>query len=410
MKKLYFLILATFAVAGLSAQCTINTALLDTVSGNGMYPDAAHLPAIVVDSAYDQTVQGKIETSQSMTIDGFTGTITVDSVRLDSLNGLPTGITWIKNPNVLPGGGYGCVEFVGTTTDTPGTYPIAAVGMIWAHLSFPPLVNEDTSSYGSLNQMTPFRNFYLVVDSAPQPLTAVATARNLCYGVTTGTATVTATGGQTNASYSYLWNTGSTAYTITNIGAGTYTVTVTSGTDTVITSVTIATEPLALGATVSADSSTTGNNGSATIDVTGGLPPYTYRWTPGGATTDSIDSLAPGTYHVTVRDSFGCTYRDSVVVPGVTSGISPLASQAPKITLFPNPANNLINVFVESPGAINAKLEALDMTGRVVYSAPASIADRYSCVINLSDFSSGIYVLQLSSEAQSVHQRFVVTH
>lgn len=50
------------------------------------------------------------------------------------------------------------------------------------------------------------------------------------------------------------------------------------------------------------------NDGTAIITVTGGVPDYTYLWS-NGATTRSINSLAPGTYSVTVTDANGCTYE-----------------------------------------------------------------------------------------------------
>jgi hypothetical protein len=52
------------------------------------------------------------------------------------------------------------------------------------------------------------------------------------------------------------------------------------------------------------------NNGTATANVGGGTPPYTYLWSNGG-TTPTITGLAPGTYSVTVTDANGCTIQGS---------------------------------------------------------------------------------------------------
>jgi Secretion system C-terminal sorting domain/SprB repeat len=409
MKKIYFLLIGLILVSGLKAQCVIDSTILDTVTNSGIYPSAAHLPHIVQDSLYDQTVQGKILASQSVTFSGFNVTLTIDSVRMDSISGLPTGITWVRNPTVLKGGGLGCVEFTGSTTDTAGTYPITGWGWVWGSISIPLLGNQTLDTFISLNRIPPFNNYYVVVDSFEQLLSVTATARNLCFGSTGGSATATASGGSPTSPYLYLWNTGATSYTINNVPAGTYTVSVFSGADTTETSVVISEDPSALTLVTTGDSSLTGNNGSATVSVTGGTPPYTYRWTPGGATTDSIDSLAPGTYMVTVRDSFGCTYRDSAIVYGVT-GINPVAEEMPQINLYPNPANSLININIQSPKAINGRIEVLDMTGQVVYTTQANIGGHYNLGLNTANFSAGIYVLQLSSETTAVHERFVITH
>lgn len=55
-------------------------------------------------------------------------------------------------------------------------------------------------------------------------------------------------------------------------------------------------------------------NGSATVMVSGGQPPYTYFWDNGnGAAT--YGNLAAGTYMVTITDANNYKYVDSIVVP-----------------------------------------------------------------------------------------------
>ena len=419
MKKFSFLVITLLVAIGSYAQCVVdsNLAVLDSTVG-GYYPSPAHLPHIVRDSAYSQTVQGKIETGFAQTFNApvvgqITATITVDSVRLDSIQGLPAGITWSKSSNTLPGGGIGCILFSGTTTDTPGVYTLNAIGKIWAKLNVPPIVNNvDTNSYGSLNQLPAYRNYYLVIDSAPSALSATTTARVGCVSLTANSATVTAAGGSPVDPYTYLWNTGVTSYTINNVAPGTYYVTVTSGTDTTEDSVTVVGDPTPPSVTVTSstpDSSYNATTASATILASGGTPPYTYRWN-NGDTTANIANLAPGTYRVTVRDSLGCRATDSVVIRNLTAGIAPIAAINAQVTLYPNPASNLLTVVIESPVAMNAQIEAIDITGKVVYTAPANISNaRFTQAVDVSKFSPGIYILQLTSQSQSIHQRFVVT-
>jgi PKD repeat protein len=56
------------------------------------------------------------------------------------------------------------------------------------------------------------------------------------------------------------------------------------------------------------------NNGAATVTATGGTPPYTYLWSPGGQTTQIITGLAAGTYVVTVTDRAAVTNVDTVTI------------------------------------------------------------------------------------------------
>lgn len=63
-------------------------------------------------------------------------------------------------------------------------------------------------------------------------------------------------------------------------------------------------------------------NGSATVSASGGTAPYTYLWS-NGATSATINNLAPGTYNVVITDANGCTANKSVVIvqPAVISNI-----------------------------------------------------------------------------------------
>ncbi|MFZ1704188.1 MAG: right-handed parallel beta-helix repeat-containing protein [Saprospiraceae bacterium] len=57
----------------------------------------------------------------------------------------------------------------------------------------------------------------------------------------------------------------------------------------------------------------TGNNGALDISVSGGTPSYYYNWS-NGAMTLNINTLIPGTYTVTVTDSFGSTGTTSATI------------------------------------------------------------------------------------------------
>ncbi len=61
-------------------------------------------------------------------------------------------------------------------------------------------------------------------------------------------------------------------------------------------------------------------NGTAVVTtVTGNTAPYTYSWSPSGGTDDMADSLAAGTYTVTITDINGCVKVDTIVVSGIAS-------------------------------------------------------------------------------------------
>jgi gliding motility-associated-like protein len=155
----------------------------------------------------------------------------------------------------------------------------------------------------------------ITIAQPPSAVSVSATGTNaLCFGSSDGTASSTASGG--TAPYSYNWMPGNiSGQNIANIGAGTYTVTVTDLNGcTAVNSVTI-TQPTAVALTTGSTNSTCGNpNGSATVNATGGTGAYTYFWTPGGVTTSVLSSVAAGTYTVQVSDVNNCTATANVTI------------------------------------------------------------------------------------------------
>ena len=137
-----------------------------------------------------------------------------------------------------------------------------------------------------------------------------------CKGTATGTVTVAATGGM--APYTYLWNNGAALPAVNELTAGDYSVTITDANGCIKTRTVTITEPDTLTATATAVAHVTcndGNNGSATVHVTGGTIPYSYSWnTIPAQTTATATGLMAGTHTVTVADANGCTVTQSVII------------------------------------------------------------------------------------------------
>jgi PKD repeat protein len=96
---------------------------------------------------------------------------------------------------------------------------------------------------------------------------------------------------------------------IAGLPAGNYQVSV--GTSTacgVLTHLFTITEPFGMEAQAQTTAATCANasDGSIAVDVLGGSAPYTYVWNT-GATTATVDGIAPGEYAVSITDANGCT-------------------------------------------------------------------------------------------------------
>jgi gliding motility-associated-like protein len=144
---------------------------------------------------------------------------------------------------------------------------------------------------------------------------AIVSTNASCNGLCDGSALVSAAGG--TGPYTYLWAPGSqVSNSIPGLCAGNYCATSTDSKGcTVLGCVTIL-EPAVVAITLTPVNTTCNAicNGSITSAVTGGTGVYTYSWTPGGATTSSINALCPGTYTLTVTDAHGCTGSQTTVI------------------------------------------------------------------------------------------------
>lgn len=140
-------------------------------------------------------------------------------------------------------------------------------------------------------------------------VTASATSNATCFGVANGTAKAIAAGGI--KPYTYNWNSTPVQTTdiATNLGAGSYTVTIIDSNGCSASAGVSIAQPSKVNAVVNSKnvSCNGGSNGDATAIVTGGTTPYTYSWntTPGQA-TPTIANLFAGTYRLIVSDDNNC--------------------------------------------------------------------------------------------------------
>lgn len=148
---------------------------------------------------------------------------------------------------------------------------------------------------------------------APSTITLSTSSTPSVCGGSTGTASVSVSGG--TAPYAYLWSPGGqTTSSLSNIGSGNYNVIVTDNNGCVASSsVSVGTST---GFTVSSSVTNVLCNGGSTgsVDITpvGGSGTYTYSWS-NGATTEDIVNVSAGSYSVSVSDG-SCTYFLSAVV------------------------------------------------------------------------------------------------
>lgn len=147
-----------------------------------------------------------------------------------------------------------------------------------------------------------------------------------CNNVCNGSATVIPSGG--TQPYKYLWSnaTSATSANVLNLCAGTYSVVVTDANGcTHDTTNLVVTQPAAISFTKTETAAFCNKaDGGATVNITGGTPPYVYAWS-NGQTTTQLSNVKPGSYCFGVQDANKC--QDSVCViigniPGETASIT----------------------------------------------------------------------------------------
>ncbi|MFZ4399476.1 MAG: aryl-sulfate sulfotransferase [Bacteroidales bacterium] len=148
-------------------------------------------------------------------------------------------------------------------------------------------------------------------------------------------------------------------------------------------------------------------NASVT-SITETSPTYSYSWTSTSGFTSALQSpsVSPTsntTYTVIVTDNIiGCSDTASVTVNVTSSGISENYSSNQVFTIYPNPAQQTLNLSV--PSTIkNFETQIFDIYGKL-YKKNFNQSS-----LDLTDFSNGIYFIVIKIEGKTVQQRkFVV--
>lgn len=221
----------------------------------------------------------------------------------------------------LQGGPDGMVSYAWTSPDNPG-FTSALQNPLLTNIS-PDQAGEYILTVTNVNGCENSASTFVVVDEMPvTPISASSTHPYVCSG-TEGTMTLTATGGSGQI---LRWYTGSCGGTL--IGEGnnlivplpvettTYFVLWESGAcgQSLCASVTVTvSDPPEISITSTPISCNGQEDATATVNITGGTPPFTILWST-GATANTIENLGPGTYSVSVNDGAGCIVSEGVTI------------------------------------------------------------------------------------------------
>ncbi|MGI6320757.1 MAG: PKD domain-containing protein [Bacteroidales bacterium] len=271
---------------------------------------------------YSPGIQDLAPGSYTVTITDINGCSITETYTIDDNPG--PEITQVDIEDANCGNADGSIEISYTSTADPTT-------ISWN--TNPP------QSTNSISDLAPGTYEVIITDANGCTTTGAYSILNIPGPSISNSSITHATCGQSNGgvnivinsteSLTYQWNSNPQQNTqnLSDVPAGSYTVTVTdeAGCSTTATYVVNNTSGPELSSTSFTNATCSNNNGSATINVSGGTNPISYQWnTTPAQTTNTASNLEAGTYVVTVTDGTGCTITSTYTIsdlagPTITS-------------------------------------------------------------------------------------------
>ncbi len=138
-----------------------------------------------------------------------------------------------------------------------------------------------------------------------------------------------------------------------------------------------------------------------------------YDWDYGDGTTSTVPNSshiysAPGTYTATLTGVYGlCDSSDSIqVIVNDCTGLEE-ENLASSITIYPNPANSLLNVSIAESNLNSITMAIFNNAGEMVYSSMIPLETKQT-KIDIDGFAEGVYLIRFNSESQIVNKKLIV--
>ena len=154
----------------------------------------------------------------------------------------------------------------------------------------------------------------------------------------------------------------------------------------------------------------TGNNmdGSAIVDVSGGIAPYTYSWdfNP-DETGNHIENLSAGEYILTISDSNNCTKMITIIIDQITNNKETESGYYFKIN--PNPGIGFFYIDFDLEMFTNWEIRISDVAGKIVqqiYSTDGIKKGERQMVY----LPAGVYNVNLIAEGKSEQTKKVILY
>jgi ligand-binding sensor domain-containing protein len=235
---------------------------------------------------------------------------------------------------------------------------------------------------------------------------AFGSAAAMCFGSKNGKASATITGG--TAPYSYKWSNGATAEVVKDLSRGMYKLTVTDNFGCPATDSVSITEPTLMKGTVKTTdvASAAATNGSATLEITGGVAPYMYQWQDTKITGNSATALKAGDYTVNVSDKNACGIPVTFSIKIISAINEPELLR--QVQIAPNPTKENVYITLNLEKTAEVHLALYDVLGKIVLQQAIGNTNTATQTLNLSALPQGIYTLKMLIGEDAVVKRIEV--
>lgn len=235
------------------------------------------------------------------------------------------------------------------------------------------------------------------------PVLSVSQTNVGCNGGADGEILMTINNG--NAPFSIFWTPlNISSQNLSNLSAGSYTALVVDQAGCIATTSVVISEPNSIVVTPSS-TPTTGSDGTATGNVGGGTPPFTYLWNTGD-TTQTIANLVAGTYQVTITDVNGCMGTGNVDVQLFTGNVD--LSNLTNFELYPNPSDGRFTLGLDFDNRQPVRVNIYNLMGQRIFSYIGDEAS-YQIPVDISTVGVGAYFVIVETDEGRAVKRIVVT-
>lgn len=221
-----------------------------------------------------------------------------------------------------------------------------------------------------------------------QPVVVNLTTTRLpiaCEGGSTGTITLTVSGG--TPAFTYRWNDNVLTQNRSGLSAGAYSVTVTDANNCTATTAASLTQPTAMSLTAAVTPVRCNGASTGGIDLTptGGTGAYAYAWS-NGATGQDLAGIPAGIYSVTVTDANGCSAILTRTVNQPTALAPSITAQSP--LCFGNATGSIAVTATGGTAPVSAQWldshTSLSRTGLTAGVYAVTLTDANSCTVTTS--------------------------